>query len=240
MANEHGEWIMYGVEEDDPYCIKSVEELTLYINEVGFLPLFRNEIPGFSVEERTVAKYWWSGNKERDPWAWREIIARNGEVAYGKFFDKKAGFISKEWMPYFANYRRDGYDFDARFDDELASIRSKKIMDLFDCDAQWYSYEVKKNAGFGKGGEKNFEGVMTELMMQTYLVMRDFRQRINKKGETYGWAVAVYAMPEQLWGYDHIASAYKEDPQVSKERIFKHMQEIYPIATEKQIRKVLR
>ena len=81
---------------------------------------------------------------------------------------------------------------------------------------------------------------MTELMMQTYLVMRDFRQRINKKGETYGWAVAVYSMPEQLWGYDHIASAYKEDPQVSKERIFKHMQEIYPIATEKQIRKVLR
>lgn len=37
MGNEHGEWIMYGVQEDDPYCIKTIEELTSYINEVGFL-----------------------------------------------------------------------------------------------------------------------------------------------------------------------------------------------------------
>ena len=239
MANEHGEWIMYGVEEDDPYCIKTVEELTSYINEVGFLQLFRNEIPGFSVEERTVAKYWWTGH-ERDPWTWREKIARQGEVAYGKFFDKKAGFISKEWMPYFANYRRDGYDFDARYEDGLANIRCKKIMDIFDSEATWYSYEIKTNAGFSKGGEKNFDGVMTELMMQTYLVMRDFQQKRNKKGVAYGWPVAIYAMPEQLWGYEHITSAYKEEPSVSKERILAHMREHYPSATEKQLKKVLR
>ena len=29
------------------------------------------------------------------------------------------------------NYRRDGYDFDALWDDEKASRRQKKIMDLF-------------------------------------------------------------------------------------------------------------
>ena len=52
-----------------------------YINEIGFLPLFKNEIPGFSVEERTVPHYWWSGDQERDPWEWREIIARSGKVA---------------------------------------------------------------------------------------------------------------------------------------------------------------
>ena len=46
---------------------------------------------------------------------WREIIARSGKVAYGKFFDKKAGFISVEWLPVFANYRRDGDDFDALY-----------------------------------------------------------------------------------------------------------------------------
>lgn len=239
MANEAGEWIMYGVEEDDPCCIKTVEELIAYIDEVGFLPLFKNDIPGFSVEERTVSTYWWTGN-ERDPWAWREVIARSGEVAYGKFFDKKAGFISKEWFPYFANYRRNGYDFDARYDDELASNRSKKIMDLFDDEKELYSFEIKRNAGFGKGGEKNFDGVMTELMMQTYLVMRDFRQKRNKAGLPYGWPVAVYSMPEQLWGYDYVASSYKEDPEVSKERIYKRIREICPDATEKQMPKRLR
>lgn len=136
MANEAGEWIMYGVEEDDPCCIKTVEELIAYIDEVGFLPLFKNDIPGFSVEERTVSTYWWTGN-ERDPWAWREVIARSGEVVYG-------------------------------------------------------------------------------------------------------WPVAVYSMPEQLWGYDYVASAYKEDPEVSKERIYKRIREICPDATEKQMPKRLR
>jgi hypothetical protein len=233
---------MYGVSEDDPECIHTVEQAIEYINEVGFLPLFKNDIPGFSLEERTVPGYWWSGDATRDPWEWREIIAGTGQVAYGKFFDKKAGFISKEWLPYFANYRREGYDFEALWDDEKASMRQKKIMDLFaeeNADAELYSFEVKQRAGFGKGGEKNFDGTVTDLEMKTYLCIRDFRRRKNKKGEFYGWAIAVYATPEHVFGYERVTSAYKEEPIVSAKRIVKHMMEIYPIATAAQIRKVI-
>jgi len=240
VGNESGTWIMYGVDENDPYCIHTVEQLIEYIDEKGFLPLFKNEIPGFSVEERTVADGWWSDNPARDPWVWREIIARSGRVAYGKFFDKKAGFISKKWFPYFANYRRDGYDFDALWDDEKASMRQKKIMDLFENEnTELYSFELKKQAGFGKGGEKNFEGTVTNLQMQTYLCLRDFRQRKNKAGESYGWPIAVYARPEQLWGYDHVTSAYHEEPEESGKRIVKYIMDQYPIATAAQIRKVI-
>ena len=60
MGNESGTWIMYGVDWDDPECIHTVDEAIKYINEIGFLPLFKNEIPGFSLEERTVPQYWWS------------------------------------------------------------------------------------------------------------------------------------------------------------------------------------
>ena len=42
-----------------------------------------------------------------------------------------AGFISRKWFPVFANYRRDGYDFDALFEDEKAPYKHKKIMDFF-------------------------------------------------------------------------------------------------------------
>ena len=45
MGNESGTWIMYGVEPDDPECIHTVDEAIEYINKVGFLPLFKNEIP---------------------------------------------------------------------------------------------------------------------------------------------------------------------------------------------------
>jgi len=53
-------------------------------------------------------------------------------------------------------------------------------------------------AGFGKGGEKNFEGTVTGLQMGGYLPIRDFRQRLNKKGQPCGWPISVYATPESL------------------------------------------
>ena len=240
MPNVNGTWIMYGVEWDDPECLHTVDDAIAYINEVGFLPLFKNEIPGFSLEERTVPQYWWSGDAKVDPWEWREIIAASGKVAYGKFFDKKAGFISLKWLPFFVNYRRDGYDFDSRWEDGKASRRQKLIMDLFEHYEELYSSELKKDAGFGKGGEKGFNGTITDLQMKTYLVVKDFRQRKNKKGESYGWPIAVYATPEKLFGYEHVRSQYDEDPQDSKEAIANHIREIYPIATEKQIKKILK
>ena len=174
---------------------------------------------------------------------WREIIARGGKVAYGKFFDKKAGFISVEWLPVFANYRRDGYDFDALYEDGKAPRKHKKIMDNFiedKIDSEILSNQLKVMAGFGKDGEKGFDGAVTTLMMQLYLCNSDFRKRKNKKGQEYGWNVAAYCAPEHLWGYDTVTASYKEDPKVSWERIVEHMHEIYPIATDKQIRKVLK
>ena len=119
MAIENGEWIMRGLDWDDPSRIQTWEELIGLVNELGFLPLFKNEVDGFSAEENTSDLYWWTGDEAQDPWEWRCLIARSGQVAYGKFFGKKAGFVSREWFPHFANWRRDGYDFDSLWDEGL-------------------------------------------------------------------------------------------------------------------------
>ena len=245
MSEENGNWTMCGLEWDNPYRIRTWQELVNWINEIGFLPLFTNEVKGFSVEEHTSPAQWWTGNRQEDPWEWREIIAAGGQVAYGKFFGNKAGFISQEWLPYFANYRRNGYDFDARYQDGLASRREKKIMDFFigedeDGDALYkderiLSTDLKKAAGFGKGGEKNYSGVITGLQMQTYLVIGDFTRRKNKRGEEYGMAVSILLPPESIWGYDKVTSAYSEKPKKSWDRIFRHVKEMYPGADEKDI-----
>ena len=245
MSVENGEWIMHGLAWNDPYRIRSPKELVNWINEMGFLPLFGNGVKGFSVEEHVSPDYWWTGDREQDPWEWREIIAAGHEVAYGKFFDKKAGFISLEWLPYFANYRRDGYDFDSAWEDSRVNRREKLIMDVLTdkssegdiiwTDKQILSTELKHFAGFGKGGEKNFQGIITELMMKTYLVTADFRRRRNKKGGEYGMAVSVLMPPEAVWGYESIASAYAESPAESWGRIVSRVSKLYPAADETEI-----
>ncbi len=239
MALEDGEWIMRGLDWNDPWRIRSWRELINWINEVGFLPLFANEVPGFSAEEHCSPLYWWTGDPEQDPWAWREIIAGTGEVAYGKFFGNRAGFISREWFPYFANARRDGYDFDAAWDDELVQRRYKVIMDLFEDGEAHPGFELKPAAGFGKDGYKNFDGCITWLQMQTYLVIRRFERRKSKRGQEYGMPVSYYVKPEDLWGYEHVTSAYREDPKVSGERIFRRVMEQFPGGEEKTVRKFL-
>lgn len=231
-------WVMHGLDYDDPDCIITVDELENYILKVGFLPLFRNEIYDFSVEEITASEAWWTGEDESDPWKWREILARRGNVAYGKLFHNKAGFISKEWYPYFANHRRDGYDFDSLYEDGKAEYRAKRLMDLYELRDEYYSFELKKLAGFGKKGEKNFSGVLTKLQMQTYLVAVDFRQRVNKKGVRYGMPVGVFRRPEDVWGYDFVTSAYDEEPEASARRITSHVKELNIDATEEEIRRV--
>ena len=134
---------MQGVDWDNPHCIHTAEELLRVINEIGFLPLFSNEV---------------------------------------------------------------------------------------------FSYEIKSLAGFGKGGEKNFEGTLAKLQMQTYLAVRDFRQKVNKRGEGYGWAIAVYTLPECLWGYDFVTSRYSEEPDASLQKIIKNVRKHFRDAEEKNIR----
>ena len=238
-------WIMKGLSWDDPLRIRSAAELTAWVDQIGFLPFFANEVAGFSAEERVAADAWWTGDRATDPWEWREEIAASHTVAYGKFFDGRAGFISQEWLPRFANARRNGWDFDGKWQSGAASQREKAVMEFFVdpesddepifTDAALLSTELKRMAGFGKGGEKNYPGILTGLQMQLYLVIGGFRRRTNKRGAAYGMPVSVITAPESVWGYEKITSAYGEEPAESWRRILDHTRKMYPNADEKSV-----
>ncbi len=249
MTVENGEWVLHGRALSDPDCIRTWQALVSRIDEVGFLPLFGNEIAGFSVEEHVPTEYWWTGDPARDPWEWRAVIARSRQVAYGKFFGQKAGFISLKWLPRFANARRDGYDFDAAWEDGRLTRRERLIMDCLtetdeDGGIVWrdsaiLSTDLKRLAGFGKGGEKNFPGTVTDLMMRLYLVTADFQRRRSKKGAEFGMAVSVLLPPEALWGYDAVTAAYPEEPAASWEKLRAQLLTHFPHADEPAVRRLL-
>ncbi|HEX3076169.1 MAG TPA: hypothetical protein VHQ24_04820 [Lachnospiraceae bacterium] len=240
MATTENTWIMQGFENREDAIIKTVDELSSYINRVGFLPLFRNEVTGFSVEELTARDVWFGADQAIDPWAWREVIAERAQIAYAKLFAGKAGFISKEWYPTFVTYRRDAYDFDSRYEDGLASNRAKKVMDVLNEYESLPSNELKEIAGFGKGGEKGFDTVMSQLQMQTYVTVRRFKRKLNKKNEEYGWPVTIYSLPEKIWGEDLVRSEYSMNRTDAKDKIVKHFVDMNPQADCKAFVKILK
>ena len=213
-------------------------ELEDLIQEVGFLPFFRNTIPGYSIEECTPRSLWFAPDAD-GPWEWKGPIAMGKTCAYGKFFQGKAGFISLEHFPAFLNHRRDGYDFDARYDDELASKKDKQIMDIFLERESCMTHELKTLCSYGKQGQKGFETVITRLQMQTYLIVRNFEYRKDKNGKPYGWGVARYTTPEAQFGTEWVERAYREEPEASAEKVLRHLRKLLPGASETQIRKLL-
>ena len=92
--------------------------------------------------------------------------------------DYKAVFISRKWFPDFANYRREGYDFDARYEDGLTSFRDKELYELVDANAPALSKKLKKLGGYRKGGKKGFDSIITRLQAQCYVVISVHRKSL--------------------------------------------------------------
>lgn len=171
----------------DDFIISSMKELMDLITEMGFVPFFKNDIEGFSIEEHIAPERWYGGSDSFwDAWEWKGPVIRQLGCAYGKFLRNKAMYVSKEWFPDFANYRRDGYDFDARYDDGLASFYDKELYELIDANESILSKTLKQVGNYGKNGRKGFDGMITRLQKQCYVVISDFRYSSDKFGNRYG------------------------------------------------------
>lgn len=218
--------------------ISSIEDLEQAVQELGFLPYFANSVPGFSIEEHVAPQAWFSD--EPGTWEWKGPVINELNCAYGKFFEKKAVYISKEWFPDFANYRRDGYDFDARFEDGLAAYRDRTLYDLLKGEGPVLSKRLKYLGNYRKGGNRGFDTVINRLQAQCYVLISDFVYMTDKNGKEYGWGVAEYSTPEQFMGRDFTEKVYQRSPEESYTRICEHLHEILPDASDQAIRKLIK
>lgn len=199
------------------HCARELRELVL---EVGCIPLFRGDTPGFSVEELTPEEYWFKDGVE-GPWEWREQLAADGEIAYAKYFHGRAGFIAPELYPDFANFRRDGYDFDARVDDGLVKDAERRLYALI-ADGIFLSSDLRRAFG-----SKGFESAITSLQMNLYVGVAGFDRRRDKHGVPYGWGIARYATCEALFG-DLCTAAYDRSAEESHARIVEKLSQTIP------------
>jgi len=220
------------------FTVRTKDDLIRAILEYGFVPLFRNAIPGFSIEEHVAPEAWFDSGID-GVWEWKGPVIRESGCAYGKFLEHKAAFISAEWFPDFANYRRDGYDFDARYEEGLAPYADKTLFDLVEANAPAQSGWLKRLGGYGKDGRKGFDASMARLQAQCYVITSDFIYQTDRYGRRYGWGTAEYTTPEARFGPEFRRAAYSREPAESYTRVLAHLQKLLPEASEKQLRRIL-
>ncbi len=220
--------------------LRSAAELTALVNELGFLPFFRSAIPGFSIEECTPAELWFEKDVE-GPWEWKGPVICEGRCLYGKLFQSKAGYVSEDWVPDLINYRRQGMDFDERYDSGASSFYERRILrTLTETPGGLLSRDLRRLCGFeGKEG-KGFDPLIARLQMQTDVCVSNFEYQIDRHGRPYGWGLARYSTPEDVYGADYALSAMEDrSPEDSYRRIFAHLRRQFPEADDRQIHRLI-
>ncbi len=216
--------------------IYSAAGLIDYIQKVGFLPLLDGGVSGFAAEDVVTddCRYvvFDDGGWDWPLWKWKGPIVTDGNCVYGKFFDKKAGFISREWWPDFYNYRRSRHPVPAE-----GSIEDSILATLGE-HGSLITRELRAVCGFdGPKMRSKFDGYVTRLQMGCYIVTEDFVYPTDKHGREYGWGWSLLTMPEALLGRE--ACRCERTPQESYQRMLAHFRALLPGATEKQIKKLI-
>ena len=193
-------------------------------------------IAGFSAEEVVSddCRYvvFPDGGWDWPLWKWKGPIVTDGNCVYGKFFDKKAGFISRDWWPDFCNYRRSRHPVP-----EEGSIEDTILMTLRES-GSLITRELRAACGFdGPKMRGKFDAYVTRLQMGCYIVTEDFVYPTDRRGREYGWGWSLLTTPEALFGREACLSSHT--PEESHMLLTEHLRTILPAATDRQIQKMI-
>ena len=214
--------------------------------ETGFLPFFTCGISGFSIEEMTPRELWFSDEVD-GPWEWKGPVIREGHCAYGKIFNRKAGYVSLDWLPDLANYRR---SIPLARDEDVAAL-DEVVLQAIDAEGSATVKDLRRLLGFAKGRCRRkpydlpeavsmdvkipLDPILVRLMMQLRIVISDFEYNVDRHGRQYGWGVARYAVPETLYGSLRV----ERTPEESHERIHRHFKMLFPDVPDKSLLRLI-
>ena len=202
----------------------------------GVFGLFRY---GWGAEEETGIE-WHTDDPETDPWLWRmRVLNERNDIAYAKLFFKKAGYITKEWYPYFIAARRGDRIFEDDYADGIISHAAKRIYDVVAENGHLPLHEIKSLAGFRREDKSKFDSALNDLQMRMYLSIHSIKQQISSKGTQYGWSVTNFCTSEMFWGDAVFEQAAGIGTDEAVEKITKQILSLNPSAQEKKILKFI-
>ena len=185
------------------FRIDSAEAMGRAIREIGFIPFFRNRIPGFSIQEMTPREYWFDGEEGiLGPWDWKIECVQSGDIAYGKFLcGGKASFATVEWYREIMNLQR------SRFSPDKAG---EMILEYVSGHGSISIKEVRSLLGVRKSAA---DAAIARLQRQCRIVTGDLTRVYRGPNLKYsGWQVATFCRPEDIFTGDSSFAAFTSVP----------------------------
>ena len=183
---------------------------------------------------------WHTNCPDTDPWLWRlRVFEERSDIAYGKIFFRKAGFITKEWYPYFYTARRRHIDFDEEYESGAISHFAKRLYYAVLENPNILPNQLKRAAGFTREEKPRFDSALTDLQMRMYITISGVKRNISREGKEYGWTTTVFDTPERFFGDAVMENAKKMTAEEAVERISERILQLNPAANRKKMGKFI-
>jgi hypothetical protein len=179
--------------EDNMPLLTTYTDFLQRVDELGFLP-FSHILDGLpSVSDETPGHIWHTGDRDTDPWQWKDRAAEEKKTAYGCILGGHKGFVSARMYAVFYTAYHPPLSMLDRWTAGEVNQTTWQLWRLFEEKSLLNTSDVRREMGVTqKSGGSRVDASLVELQKQYYLTMAGCRQKTGKDGKLYGWPATVF------------------------------------------------
>lgn len=221
--------------------IACFEDFCAALEETGFTIGGENGEGIFTLCDRfTPAIVAHTEDPEMDPWEWRmRVLNERQDIAYGKVFFGKSGYIMRAWYPCFLAVRRGSQTAQDAYAEGRLSHAAWKIYGMLQERGALPLHLLKTEGGFGKESKSVFDRALTELQMGLYITICGQQRKHSGLGLEYGWNSTAFTITEDFFGDDVFRAAASLTPSEAAQKIEARVREIHPQVNARKLQKFI-
>jgi hypothetical protein len=190
------------------------------VDELGFMSLSHVHLSLPSLSAETPGSQWHTGDRETDPWCWKDRAAAEKELAYGCILGGHKGFIAPRLYPLFYAACRPQAALADRWEAGEVSQTTWQLWQLFVRKSPLDTGGLRKLMGVtASRGAGRVDTALRELQRDFYITVTGSRRKIGRDGQPYGWAASTFAPVPAWFPPDWLASSPGLDQASAREQI---------------------
>ncbi len=221
--------------------LRTYAEFLALVNELGFFPFYGRFLPGFPMlQTETTEDQWHTGDRETDPWQWKDRAAEERQLAFGCILGGHKGFIAKQLYPLFYAACHSTISMEERYGRGELSQTAWQLHRLFAGGAVLSTAEIRQALGVTKKeGASQVDATLKELQKGFVITVCGNRRKVSLDGREYGWPANTYCRVTDWTPDGWLDGSDEIDPAEAREQLLDIGCSIAPSGDRQALSKVL-
>lgn len=176
--------------------LETYDDFIARVEELGFFPFYGKFLDDYpTLQSETMENKWHTGEKETDPWKWKDRAAEEKKLAFGCILGGYKGFISKRLYPLFYAACHPSIEMKERYEKGELSDTSWHLYQMFEIGTVLSTADIRKMLGVTrKSGASKVDNAIKLLQKEFILTVCGNKRKVSFEGAEYGWPSNTYCL----------------------------------------------